>query len=86
MSKYTFLFIFLILGCQNNWSVQEQDDFKHRCEKYKSDDYNINDYKKFCDCILKNSIKLNLPYAQFLETDFDDTKTDQILKSCIDAP
>ena len=86
MIKKIFLFIFLILGCQNNWSVQEQDDFKKRCQKYKPVNQNSEEYEFFCNCILKNSIELNFPYGQFLEVDFNDMQIEQILKSCIDVP
>ena len=76
----------LTFGCQNNWSITEQEDFKKRCKKYKLVNQNSEDYEIFCNCILKNSINLNLSYAQFLKTDFNDVETEQILKSCINLP
>ena len=58
MTKILFASMILIIGCQNSWSPKEKEDFMTRCIKYKPDNKNLDSYKVFCDCILKNSIGL----------------------------
>ena len=86
MIKYISFFIILFLGCQQNWSIKEQKDFKTRCVKYKPNKYNLEDYNLFCDCMLKEFMKLKLSYSQFLKTDSNSLETEEILKSCIENP
>ncbi len=86
MIKYTFFFIVLFLGCQQNWSIEEQEDFKSRCIKYKPKKDGLKDYEIFCQCMLKQFMNLNLSYSQFLKTDSNSLETEKILKSCIEIP
>ena len=86
MIKYVSFFIVLFLGCEQNWSIKEQEDFKNRCIKYKPDRNDLEDYDFFCDCMLKEFMRLNFSYNQFLKTNSNNLETEKILKSCIEIP
>jgi hypothetical protein len=86
MTKYiTFLIIFL-LGCQDNWSISEQEDFKRKCANYYVGTTGLDNYKDFCDCILMESMNLSLPYSQFLKMESNNFETENLLNSCIKKP
>tara|TARA_B100000519_G_scaffold192227_1_gene193435 strand:+ start:356 stop:616 length:261 start_codon:yes stop_codon:yes gene_type:complete len=86
MTKYISFVIIFILGCQHNWSISEQEDFKKRCVNHHLKVQSLDEHKSFCNCILKNSMNLNLPYSQFLKMESNNSETEDLLKSCIEIP
>ena len=84
MIRFLCASMILIVGCQNSWTSQEQADFISRCIKYKPDSKTLNSHKEFCNCILMESINLNLSYSQFLEIESNSSNTEFILGSCIE--
>ena len=86
MIRFLSFFIIVFLGCQQSWSIREQEDFKIRCLKHRPDKYNLEDYNLFCDCMLKELMELRLSYSQFLKTDSNSLEIEEILKSCIEKP
>jgi len=86
MIKVYTLFLFLIIGCQSNWSAQEQNDFTIRCMKNQPENQTLESHTAFCDCLLKHFIKSNLSYSQFLNSNSDNLETEFALKSCIKNP
>ena len=86
MIRFFFLSFFLIIGCQNSWSIKEKNDFMIRCMKYKPDNQNVEKYKFFCDCLLSESMKSNSSYSRFLNSKSNNLETEVSLKSCIENP
>ncbi len=76
----------LIVGCQHNWSIQEKQDFMKKCIKHRPSTHDLDNYKVFCDCIMKNFISLDLSYMNFLKMDSNNSDTEKVLQSCIKAP
>ena len=85
MIKY-FCALFLIVGCQKSWSINEKNNFIDRCENQEiwNDGFNLSQKNNFCECILKNAIELELSYSEFLSENLNEDEINQILKSCID--
>ena len=86
MIKYASFLIILFLGCQQNWSLEEQKDFKNRCVRYHSKIQSFDEYQGFCDCMLTESMNLNLSYPQFLKMESNNLETENLLRSCIKNP
>ena len=86
MIRFLLVFLFLIIGCQNNWSIKEKNNFKARCMKFQPKNQTLDSYADFCDCILMESMNLNLSYNDFLKSDSNNLETESFLKSCISSP
>ena len=85
MIKY-FCALFLIVGCQQSWSINEENNFIDRCENQEiwNEGFTLSQKDNFCECILKNVIELELSYSEFLSENLNKDEISQILKSCID--
>ena len=85
MIKYFFVLLFII-GCQQNWSINEENNFIDRCKNQKiwDEGFTLLQKDNFCECLLKNAIELELSYNEFLSENLNKDEITQILKPCID--
>ena len=59
MIKYFFVLLF-IAGCQQNWSINEKNNFIDRCENQKiwNEGFNLSQKNNFCECILNEDTSM----------------------------
>ena len=83
MTRYSLLLLFFIISCQKNWSSIEVNNFLERCQNSNLINSNQEEHSNFCECILDQSLLLDIPYSEFLKKELTQDETDQIINSCI---
>ena len=84
MIRFSFFLLFFIISCQKNWSNTEVDNFLERCKNNNLVDLTNQEHLDFCQCILEQSLKLELSYSDFLKKELNQNQKKQIISPCID--
>ena len=72
-------FLFLIISCQKTWSNIEVNNFLERCENSNLFNLDKEEHLNFCQCILEQSLILDIPYSEFLKKELNQDEKDQII-------
>ena len=79
MIRTSLFFLLIILGCQQDWSYDNQENFISQClEENKILGYDSLEYREFCNCLLNNIVKIELSYSEFLFRDLDTNELESI--------
>ena len=84
MIQYSFFFLFFIISCEKDWSNTEIDNFLERCRNNNVASVSKQEQLDFCECILEKSLKLEIPYNEFLKKELSQNQKNQIINFCID--
>ena len=84
MVRYSLLLLFFIISCQKDWSNIEVNNFLERCENSNLFNLDKEEHLEFCQCILDQSLILEIPYSEFLKKKFNQDEKNQIISPCID--
>ncbi len=85
MTHYSLLLLFFIISCQKNWSSIEVNNFLERCQNSNIINSTKEDHSNFCDCILAQSLLLDVPYSEFLKKELTQDEEALIINACISS-